>query len=127
MLNIANSAESQIEGEFVVRSVLLAQLYHENIQPVIELMSVPSGLVPVAITESRDGLVFVPLDQLLWTEEVAAAMERLGKLIDDHGAIDQNLMWVGGRVSDMALARLSASGWVELTEDFQKLEAMIKD
>jgi len=27
----------------------------------------------------------------------------------------------------MALARLSASGWVELTEDFQKLEAMIKD
>ena len=111
----------------MVRSVLLAQLYHENIQPVIELMPVPSGLVPVAITESRDGLVFVPLDQLLWTEELAAAMERLGKLIDDHGAIDQNLIWVGGRVSDMALARLSASGWVELTEDFQKLEAMIKD
>ena len=127
MLNIANSAESQIEGEFVVRSVLLAQLYHENIQPVIELMPVPSGLVPVAITESRDGLVFVPLDQLLWTEELAAAMERLGKLIDDHGAIDQNLIWVGGRVSDMALARLSASGWLESTEDFQKLEAMIKD
>ena len=127
LLNIANSAESQIEGEFVVRSVLLAQLYHENIQPIIELMSVPSGLVPVAITESRDGLIFAPLDQLLWTEEVAAAMERLGKLIDDHGAIDQNLIWVGGRVSDMALARLSASGWVESTEDFQKLEAMIKE
>lgn len=127
LLNIANSVESQIEGEFVVRSALFAQLYHENVEPVTELMSVPNGLVPVAITESGEGLIMAPLDHLLWTEEIALAAGRLSKLIDDHGADDEHLIWIQGRVSDMALAQLSATGWVGSTEGFQKLELMIRD
>ena len=73
-------------------------------------MALPNGMVPAAVTASGDGLIFAPLDQLLWTEEIAAALERMAKLIDDHGATDDHLMWVEGRVSDMALAQLSATG-----------------
>jgi len=127
LLKMATSVESQIESEFLVRSIMFVQLYHQNIEPVTELISVPDGLVPVAVTESGNGLIVAPLDQLIWTVEVAAATERLGKLIDGHDAINEKLMWVEGRVSDMALARLSAYGWVGSTEDFQKLQAMIKD
>ena len=122
LLNIANSAETRIEGQFIVRSILFALLYHETVEPIAEFMSAPGGLVPAALTASGNGLIFAPLDQLLWTEEIAAALERLAKLIDDHGATREHLMWVEGRVSDLAVAQLSATGWVESTERFDKLE-----
>jgi hypothetical protein len=127
LLQIAISTETQIESNFVVRSILLTQLYHESVEPVRELVAFPNGLVPVAITESGDGLVFAPLDHLLWTERVAAAMDSLAKLIDDHGGTKENLLWVGGRVSDLALARLRATGWIESTEGFEKLKAMTEE
>lgn len=127
LLNIVNSTESQVEGEFVVRSALFAQLYHQNVEPITGFIAPPEGLVPVAITESENGLVLAPVDHLLWTEEVAAAADRLGKLIDDHGTTGENLMWVDGRVSDIALVGLNATGWVESPETFEKLEVMIKD
>ncbi len=127
LLNIAILVESQTESEFVLRATLFTQLYHESIEPVIELISFPDGLVSVAITGSGDGMIFAPVDQLLWTEEIAMGLESLAKLIDDHGATDESLIWVDGRVSDMALAQLSATGWVDSTEGFQKLEAMTRD
>ena len=127
LLGIANSAETEIEGEFLVRSILFVQLYHENVEPVAKLISVPNGLVPVAITQSGDGLIVAPLDHLLWTEEIATATQKLRKLIDASGAIDENLLWVEGQVSDMALARLNTNGWVESTDGFDKVEAMIKN
>ena len=127
LLIIANSAETRIEGQFIVRSILFALLYHETVEPIAEFMSAPGGLVPAALTASGNGLIFAPLDQLLWTEEIAAALERLAKLIDDHGATREHLMWVEGRVSDLAVAQLSATGWVESTERFDKLETATTD
>lgn len=127
LLKIANSAETRIEGQFIVRSILFAQLYHETVEPIVELMSLPNGMVPAALTANGDGLIIAPLDQLLWTEEIAAALERMAKLINDHGATDEHLMWVEGRVSDLALAQLSAAGWVESTEHFDKLESVVTD
>ena len=127
LLHIANSAETRIEGQFIVRSILFAQFYHETVEPIVELMSVPDGMVPAALTASKDGLIFVPLDQLLWTEEIAMALERLAKLTDDHGATGKHLMWVEGRVSDLALAQLSATGWEESMERFDKSESAATD
>lgn len=127
LLSIANSSESKTESEFMIRSAMLLRSYHQTVEPLIELMSVPNGLLPVAITESANGLMFVPLDQLLWSEEIATAMAGLATLIDEHGATNESLIWVGGRVSDMALARLSATGWVESTAQLQALETMTQN
>jgi hypothetical protein len=126
LLNIANSAETRIQGQFIAQSIMLVQLYHETVKPITELMSTPNGLVPVALTASGDGLLFLPLDHLLWTEEVAMALEKLVKLVDDHGATNEHLMWVEGRVSDLALAQLSTSGWMKSTEHFDNLESVRK-
>ncbi len=127
LLSIAISAESQTEGEFVVRLALVTQVYHKNIEPVTELAAIPDGLVPVAITERGNGLIITPLDHLLWTREIASATEKLGKLIGDQNSTGKNLMWVEGRVSDRALTRLGANDWVTSGEDFQDLEAMITE
>jgi hypothetical protein len=127
LLGIVNSVKTHIQGEFVVRLVLFAQVYHQNVEPVTEFISVPGGSIPVAITESGNGLIFIPVDHLLWTEEVAVGAERLAKLMDDHDTTGENLTWVEGRVSDIALAGLNAIGWVDSTEAFEKLEVMVKD
>jgi len=127
LLNIANSAETRNEGHFIVRSILFALLYHETVEPITEFISAPNGLVPAALTASGDALIFAPLDQLLWTEEIATALERMAKLIDDHGATREHLMWVEGRVSDLAVAQLSATGWVESKMRFDKLETTTSD
>ncbi len=127
LLNIANSAETRIEAQFIVRSVLFARFYHETVEPFTELFSGHQGMVPAAITASGDGLIFAPLDQLLWTEEIETALERLAKLVDDHGASDDHLLWVEGRVSDLALAQLTASGWVESTERLDKPGSLATD
>ena len=118
LLDIANAAETPIESQFIVRSALVARLYHETVEPIAELMSLPNGMVPAAVTVSGDGLIFAPLDQLLWTEEIATALEKVAKLVSDHGASDEQIMWIEGRISKIAMTQLVASGWVESTQRF---------
>lgn len=127
LLRIASSAETLIEGQFILRSVLFAQYYHETVEPIGELVSLPNGMVPAAITASKDGLLIAPLDQLLWTEEIATALERLAKLIEAHGAAEEHLMWVEGRISELALTQLNLAGWIESTADFDKLNSVVTD
>lgn len=127
LLQNAVKVETAIEGEFMVRSVLFAQLYHEQVEPVKEIIASPTGLVPVIITKSGDGIIFAPLDHLLWTEEVEEAVTELARLMDQHGVSDEHLLWVEGDVSELALTKLKSGGWVEKSEAFDKLEKIIKD
>lgn len=121
LLDIAISAQTRTEGQFVVRSILFAQLFHQGVEPITEFMSVPDMVVPAAITASGDGLIIAPVDQFLWTQEIATALHRLSGVIEDHGASDDHLMWVEGRVSDLAMARLNALGWEMSRESFDAL------
>jgi len=127
LLKIAIAAETLIEGTFIVRSILFAGFYDKNVEPIAEFLSLPGGMVPVVITASGDGLIIAPVDQLLWTEQIATAMVKMSALINDHGASDEQLMWVDGRISDLALTQLTATGWVESTETFDKLESATAD
>jgi hypothetical protein len=121
LLNIANTTESRAEGWFFIRSVLFTQLYHESVEPIAKLIAVPNGLIPVAITSSGDGLVAAPVDYLLWTEQVAQVMKGLEQLFDEHSVVAESLLWVDGQMSDLAVQRLSETGWVESKETFDKL------
>jgi hypothetical protein len=127
LLEGAVNVQTAIEGEFMVRSTLFAQLYHEQVDPITELLSSPDGSVPVAITQSGDGLIFAPLDHLLWTEETEEVATELARLMDEHGGSDEHLLWIEGDVSDLALASLKSQGWVESSDAFDKLESKIQD
>lgn len=127
LLQNAVKVETAIEGEFMVRSVLFAQLYHEQVEPVTEITASSTALVPVVITKSGDGIVFAPLDQLFWTEEVEEVVTELARLMDEHGGSDKHWLWVEGDISELAFTRLKSDGWVEKSEAFDKLEKIIKD
>ncbi len=122
----AGKVESDIESQFMVRSVHFAQLYHEQIDPAKEILAFPNGLVPVIITKSGDGVIFAPLDRLLWTKEVEEVLIELARRMDEHEGSDDHLLWVEGDVSELALTNLKSSGWVETSEAFNKMEKIAK-
>jgi hypothetical protein len=121
-LQNANAVASKIEGDFMVWSVMFAEGYHENVSPIAELVASPNGFVPIAITESGTGMVFAPLDHLLWTEGVETALTDMVRLMDEHGGGKEHALWVEGVFSPLALERLSASSWVKTSKAFDKLK-----
>ena len=127
LLQNAAKVKTAIEGEFMIRSVLLTLLYHEQVYPVKAILSSPSGLIPVVITRSGDGIVFAPVDKLLWTPQVEESVGKLAKLMDEHGGKDEHLFWVEGGVSKLALANLKSGGWVQASQAVDKLEQLIKE
>ena len=126
LMQNAAKVESGIESQFMVRSVHFAQLYHEQIDPAKEIIASPNGLVPVIITKSGDGVIFAPLDRLLWTKEVEEVLIELARRMDEHGGSDDHLLWVEGDVSELALTNLKSGGWVETSEGFSKMEKIAK-
>ena len=114
LLRSASVIESTIEGDFMVWSVVFAQSYHERVRPIREFLDPTTGLLPIAITESGTGMVFAPLDQLLWTEGVDKALRDMAKAMDEHGGGKEHAVWVEGEISPLALERLSSSGWLAM-------------
>ena len=127
LLEGAVNVVSEIEGEFMVRAALFAHLYDEQVDPITELLKSPIGSVPVAITRSGNGLIFAPLDMLLWTEDVESTIAEVALLMDEHGGSNKHLLWIEGDVSALALASLEFAGWVESSAAFDKLHAIMKD
>jgi len=60
---------------------------------------VSANRIPVSITKSGDGLVFAALGRLLWTEEVAEAVQTITKKMDDNGVSGSRLLWTEGEMS----------------------------
>ena len=78
--------------------------------------------MPVVITESGDGLIFAALDHLLWTEEVAQAVDKIEKTMDANTISGENMIWIEGVVSELATAKLADAGWRYESEGLKKVE-----
>lgn len=122
LLQNASKVVSKIEVYYMVWLASFAQSYHENVSPIAEFVPSANGFVPIAITKSGAGMVFAPLDHLLWTEDVEAALTDMARLMDEHGGGREHALWVEGEFSPLALERLSASSWVETSKAFDKLK-----
>jgi hypothetical protein len=72
-------------------------------------------------------LIFAPLDMLMWTEDVESKIAEVALLMDEHGGSNKHLLWIEGDVSDLALASLESTGWVESSAAFDKLHTIMKD
>lgn len=122
LLQNASKVVSKIEVYYMVWLASFAQSYHENVSPIAKFVPSANGFVPIAITKSGAGMVFAPLDHLLWTEDVEAALTDMARLMDEHGGGREHALWVEGEFSPLALERLSASSWVETSKAFDKLK-----
>jgi hypothetical protein len=122
LLQSASKMESRVEGEFMVWSVIFAESYHEHVSPIREFASSASGLVSIAVTDSGAGVIFAPLDQLLWTEGVDKGLAEIGRLMEEHGGGMERALWIEGEFSPLALKNLALNGWVANSKAFDKLE-----
>ena len=120
LLETALLAETKIEGDYFLRAAEFYARYDEKIGKITKI--VEASRVPVVITASGDGLIFGALDHLLWTEEVAQAVNDIEEIMDANSISGENMIWIEGVVSDMATAKLAEAGWRHESEGLKKVE-----
>lgn len=102
---------SEVEARFVAESIALGALAHAeavklSAGPEIRSIS-DAATMPMGVTESGSLLVYLALDHVVWTEEVAEGFSPFMEVAQGPGGD----MFITGTVSDRALDALSAAGW----------------
>ena len=85
----------------------------------IDNVGVIHGL-PVALSTDRDALVFLPLDELLWTarsSQTAAAFEQIVNPLQPR----RKELYLAGRASELMKHELAARGWTVVENGRGKL------
>ena len=113
-------AETRIEGNYFLRAAEFYARYDKKIGKITNVVA--ASRVPVVITESGDGLIFAALDHLLWTEEVAQAVDKIEKTMNANTISGENMIWIEGVVSELATAKLADAGWCYESEGLKKVE-----
>ncbi len=126
-LQNAGMTASRIEGEFIVWSVIFAESYHEHVSPITEFVTSSNRFVPIAITDSGTGVVFAPLDQLLWTEAVDTTLAGMARLMDEHGGGKERSLWVEGEFSPLALKNLTSNDWLPVSNAIDKFKEIANE
>jgi hypothetical protein len=113
-------AETGIEGDYFLRAAAFYAGYDKKVERITNLVA--ASRVPVVITESGDGLIFAALDHLLWTEEVAQAVNTIEEIMDANSTSGEQLIWIEGVVSEMAASNLAGLGWDQQPRGMDKLK-----
>lgn len=107
-VELAAGAKSEAEALFQVGNALMLQWLHGGEAPLARLA--PSRIVPVGLTADGRLAVAVPLDYVVWTEDLAASIERLGEIGSGLGARRREV-WFGGEASERCRRELEDRGW----------------
>jgi hypothetical protein len=120
LLETALMAETGIEGDYFLRAAAFYAGYDKKVERITNIIA--ASRVPVVITESGDGLIFAALDHLLWTEEVAQAVNTIEEIMDANSTSGEQLIWIEGVVSEMAASNLAGLGWDQQPRGMDKLK-----
>lgn len=106
---LAVDAESEEEAIFFQGSARMLAAYHREVAGLAEIVTGARRLLAAGVTAERALVFALPLDHLLWTEDIAA----LAPEVASFGGADTRAheLWVAGRVSQRARQALETAGW----------------
>ncbi len=107
-VQLASVAEHDEDAFLYQRIAQMMAGYHRGVAR-IDNVGVIHGL-PVALSVNRDALLFVPMDELLWTQrssQTAAAFEQIVNPLQPR----RKELWISGHASDQIKRELAARGW----------------
>ncbi len=107
-VELAAASESEEEVLFQVGAAVMLGWLHGGEASIARLA--PSRVIPVALTVDGRLAVAAPLDYTVWTEDLAAGVDRLAELGTRLGA-QRREVWFLGEVSDRCRGELEARGW----------------
>ena len=83
--------------------------YHLAVAQIREFVGVGS----IAAAATRDGIIIfnVPLDYLVWTQDMAAIIGRANANVDAMPGIKGKELWLSGQLSALAREQLTNAGW----------------
>ena len=105
----ASEAESQQEAEFYTQIARLLVDYGKSRSPVTHLFG--SMGLPFALTKNGTMALFVPVDYLLWTQQVSEAANRITEQMQQAAPHQTREIWVLGRISSKAQTGLASAGF----------------
>lgn len=119
VLQQAAAVESEEEAAFLVQSLRLYAWFHGDQSRLARLL--PGTVLPLAVAADGRMVFLAAVDYLAWTEEIAAAADRLEAASTGNGAGGREL-WLRGIASPRSRSELEGRGWtvrdrVEITDD----------
>lgn len=121
LVELAGAVESETQARVFVGSLGILTHYHRNRGPVAEI--VPIARIPVARTEKGILAVFVAVDHLSWTEDLAGRCVDLLDALSGGAAPTARELWLSGETSTRFREELESRGWKVLTESFHSAES----
>ena len=115
-LDIAIQAKS-VEGAilFMEASEMLVW-FHQNVEPLDEL--VEGVRLPAGVTNNGRLVVALPVDHIVWTEEVAVIFRNFKERVEKEHSITSGEIHITGTASDRCKSELKKMG----TQVFEKVE-----
>jgi hypothetical protein len=105
----AAGAKADADAQFYVESAMLADLFNKTEAPVSAIVSGLPGACVIA-KDDRFACLY-PLDYIAYTENVAAAIDRMTKKAQTDYPKAKRELWLSGRPSPRASQELQARGW----------------
>jgi len=96
-------------AKFRQRQAKMYADYHKSKAPIASFISV--GKMALAKSTKSSVIIAVPLDNLQWTREIAAVINKVDSGIRKMKGIKDKQLWVSGAVSDMASKAIKKLGW----------------
>ena len=105
----AIETETEAEARFVLESVVSMTWFNVHESPILKFL--PDAYFPVALTEDSRIVILLPVDFLIWTEEMAELAHAEVLRYSDVGAESREL-WLLGGISDIARIEIEVRDWV---------------
>ncbi|HEV8118616.1 MAG TPA: hypothetical protein VGQ32_08840 [Thermoanaerobaculia bacterium] len=105
----AAGAKADADAQFYVESAMLTDLFNKTEAPVSAIVS---GLPGACVIAKGDRFACLyPLDYIAYTENVAAAIDRMTKKAQSDYPKAKRELWLSGRPSPRASQELQTRGW----------------
>ncbi|MCH9648433.1 MAG: hypothetical protein K0U98_09350 [Deltaproteobacteria bacterium] len=117
LVELAAAVESEIQARVFLGSVEILTHYHRGSKSIAEI--VPVARIPVARTEQGILAIFVAVDHLSWTEDLAGRSVELLDALSGGTAPKAKELWLGGEASSRFREELESRGWKVNTDGAQ--------
>lgn len=122
LVEYASKSESGQEAELYTQLARLIVAYGKSQSPVIRLFSSSNSGLPLVLAESGSMALFVPVDYLLWTQQVSEAAIRIAEEMTQAASHDVREVWVLGQISSKAQTGLTSAGFKVFDRSDQRLQ-----
>ena len=106
----AAGAKTDADAQFYMETAMLADLFNRTQAPLVMIVPNLPGACVLAVGD-RFACLY-PLDYVVWTESVAAHVDRITKIAKEDYPKARRELWLTGRASSRTATEFGSRGWI---------------